>query len=157
MRFDDDALPDVPTLLDHDAKLRRLARALIADASKADDVVQRAWVAAVRHRSDANGPRNLLAWLLGAVRRLAREQFRGDTRRERREAKVASTGASPSTLEIVEREAARRAVLNAVLGLAEPYRETLLLRFYEGLPPREMAPRRPPWRSWSAKRPGAPS
>ncbi len=41
----------------------------------------------------------------------------------------------------MEREAARRAVLNAVLGLAEPYRETLLLRFYEGLPPREIARR----------------
>ena len=43
--------------------------------------------------------------------------------------------------EIVAREERRRAVVAAVLGLEEPYRSAVLLRFYEGLAPRELAKR----------------
>src|SRR5262249_35797321 len=107
------------SILEHDVKLRRLARALIADAAKADDVVQRAWAAAVLRR-DAAAPRSLLAWLQGAVRKLAFEQFRADSRRARRESGLPAPEPAPQAAEIVEREAVRRAVLNAVLGLSEP-------------------------------------
>ena len=43
--------------------------------------------------------------------------------------------------DVVEREERRRAVVAAVLALAEPLRDAVLLRFYEGLPPREIARR----------------
>ncbi|MBK7642759.1 MAG: sigma-70 family RNA polymerase sigma factor [Planctomycetes bacterium] len=45
----------------------------------------------------------------------------------------------PSTHEIAEREELRAKIVAHVLALPEPYRTTLVLRFYEGLDPREIA------------------
>ena len=42
---------------------------------------------------------------------------------------------------MLARERARRAVVDAVAALADPYRTTIVLRFYDGLPPREVARR----------------
>ncbi|MBI3846740.1 MAG: carboxypeptidase regulatory-like domain-containing protein, partial [Planctomycetes bacterium] len=47
----------------------------------------------------------------------------------------------PSTADVVEREALRREVVDAVLGLDEPYRTTLLLRFFEDEPASSIAKR----------------
>ncbi|MCI0346416.1 MAG: RNA polymerase sigma factor, partial [Chloroflexi bacterium] len=47
----------------------------------------------------------------------------------------------PAVVEILEREEARRRVVEALLALDEPLRTTLILRFLEELPPRAVAAR----------------
>src|SRR6185503_15163685 len=123
-------------LADH-AWARRLARQLVRDPGLADDVAQEACVRALQH-PPGREPR---AWLGGIVRNLAHELRRASGRRERREASVARPEAQPSAAEALERLAAQQDVVRAVLALAEPYRSTIVLRFYDGLPPRKIAAR----------------
>jgi DNA-directed RNA polymerase specialized sigma24 family protein len=68
-------------LLDDSAWLDSLARSLVLDESRADDVVQDAWLSTVRR------PPPLLtrAWLAGVVRNLARLTYRKDSARRRHE------------------------------------------------------------------------
>ena len=47
----------------------------------------------------------------------------------------------PSAADVVSRRERSREVIEAVLSLPEPYLTTVLMRFYEGLPPREIAER----------------
>ncbi len=109
------------------------------DDALADDVAQDVWVAALEH-----GPRetsSLRAWLAALARNLAWKSRRGDRRRAAREEAVARPEAVPSAAEILERESVRRRVIEAVLALEEPYRSTIVLRYFEGLEPREVARR----------------
>jgi RNA polymerase sigma factor (sigma-70 family) len=76
-----------------------------------------------------------------AARNLAIKRLRGDRRRVRREETVARPEGVPSDADVLERERLRRGVVDAVLALPEPYRATLLLRYFEDLPPREIARR----------------
>ena len=131
--------PDTDALLIHGPFLRRLARSLIVDEAAADDVVQQTWLRALQR-----APRdavNLRAWLTVVMRNLAFERGRREGRQRGWEQQAALAEATPSTADIVEREALRRQVVEALLTLDEPYREVLLLRFYEELPPRAIAAR----------------
>lgn len=133
-------MPSPPTpedLLIHGPFLRRLARRLLRDEGEAEDVVQQTWLAAVER--PPQGVRNPAAWLATITKRLAGERRRRGERRRAREALVARTERVPSTAEIAARESVRQAVVTALLTLDEPYREALLLRFYEDLPPRRIA------------------
>jgi RNA polymerase sigma-70 factor (ECF subfamily) len=126
-------------LLAHATWMRRLARSLVRDDAQADDVVQDAVVAAMRAP-----PRDavaLPAWLATTVKNRARALWRGESRRAAREAIVARSETTPSTIEVVARAEEHGLVVQAVLALEEPYRSTLLLRFYDDLPPREVAAR----------------
>lgn len=128
---------NLDTLLLHDAFIRRLALSLVGDPHTADDLTQDVWVAALQGRSAPRGaPR---AWLAGIGRRLAAHGRRTDARRRRREQLAAHEEAVPSVAEIAAREAVRRDVVEAVLGLDEAYRSVVLLRFFEDLPPRQIA------------------
>lgn len=131
-------MTDPTTLLTHDHHLRALARALVRDASAADDLAQDAWLTALERRVEA---RSWPAWLATVARRLATRERRTSSRRAQREAVVARAEAAPSTAELLEREEARRRVVAARLALSEPLRTTLVLRFLEDLPPRAVAKR----------------
>ena len=123
----------------HRRFVRSLARSLVADASAADDLVQDTWVAAL-----TRGPReggSLRAWFATVLRRRAAESRRAGASRSRREEVAARGEALPSTLDMVERAAVQRDLVQAVLDLDEPYRTTILWRFLEELPPREIARR----------------
>jgi RNA polymerase sigma-70 factor (ECF subfamily) len=130
---------DPERFLAHGTFVRALARHLVRGAARADDVVQETWLAALEHppRTD-EAPRS---WLAKVLRNFARRSARSEFRRARREEAAARPEALPSTEEIVERETARRRVLEAVLGLEEPYRSAILLRYHEELPPRAIAKR----------------
>jgi len=128
----------VEALLLRDRALRSLARGLIADAHAAEDVAQEAWLAALQH---GDGALSLPRWLTGVVRNLAGKRRRTEERRTRREHDSARPEADPSTAEILEREAARTKVVAVVLALEEPYRATVVLRYFENLPPRAIAKR----------------
>ena len=131
--------PDLQALLAHAGWIRSLARNLAADADRADDLVQRTFVAAFEHPPGPSTP--LKRWLGAVVRHFAWQDRRGDARRAARESAAARPEASLSAHEVVEAVAVQRELYDAVLALAEPYRATILARFYEGLPPREIARR----------------
>ncbi len=124
-------------LLQHAAWVRRVAAHLVVDAARADDVAQQTLLAALTQppkRTDA--PR---AWLASVVRSLARRAARSKQRRERHESAAPPAGPAPSVHEVVARAETQRALVDAVLALDEPYRTTLLLRFFENRSPRAIA------------------
>ncbi|MFN0242246.1 MAG: sigma-70 family RNA polymerase sigma factor [Planctomycetota bacterium] len=127
----------IESLLEHKSWLQELARALVRDPHAADDVAQDTWLAALRHRPHAELP--LRQWLATVARNFARQSKRGTARRTAREEHAARREALPSTADLVERAALQREVVEAVLELAEPYRTTILLRFLEDRPPRDIA------------------
>ncbi len=145
----DDAF-DPHVLLAHVAWVRKLARGLLpADRHLAEDLAQDACLAALTQRPSTELP--LAAWLGRVVANLVRQRRRGDSRRAARESDAARAAdasratdatreaAEDSTLDVVLKVAAHREVVEAVLALDEPYRTTILLRFYEDLAPAAIA------------------
>lgn len=129
--------PTPEALLAERAWAERLARRLVRDAALAEDLAQEATLRALE-RAPRNG---LRAWLGGVVRNLAQQGRRERGRRARREELAARPEALPSAADALQRLAVQQDVVRAVLGLTEPYRSTVVLRFYEGLPPRAIAAR----------------
>jgi RNA polymerase sigma-70 factor (ECF subfamily) len=116
--------------------VRRLARGLVADAHLAEDLAQDALLLALERPPRSAG---LRGWLAAVVRNLAAEGRRSAGRRLTREESAARGEALASTEELVQRTAARRDLVDAVLGLSEPYRTTLMLFYFEELSLRSLA------------------
>ena len=110
--------------------VRALAVRLVDERDAADDLAQDACVAAL---SAPGGVRSPGAWLAGALRHLARRRRRGEARRAARERAAARPEATAETSELVGQAELQARVIQAVTALDEPYRTTVLLRFYEGL------------------------
>lgn len=130
---------DPETLLAYDGFVRGLAKELLDDAHGADDAAQETWIAALG--LGPGGVSSLPTWLARVVRNLAAKSRRSSARRAEREQAAARAEAVPSVAEILEREEARRRVVEAVVALDEPYRSTLLLRYFENLAPGAIAKR----------------
>ena len=134
------SMPPTPeALIAHADFLRGLARSLLRDEHRAEDVVQQTYVQALTRPPARNGIRS---WLATVAQRLALNERRTSARRAHRE--EISAGAQttvPSTEEIVQREAMRMQVVEAVLRLEEPYRSTVVLRYFESLSPAEIGKR----------------
>jgi RNA polymerase sigma factor (sigma-70 family) len=121
------------------ARVRSLALAIARNANLADDLAQDAWVALLRRRPDSSG--SLSGWLAKAMRNLLRQGARDDAqRRDREEAAVEALDAVGADLAL-ERFEMHRAILDAVNELKEPYRTTVLLRWFEELEPSAIAER----------------
>ena len=84
------------------------------------------------------GPR---PWLAQVVRNRLVRFRRSEDRRRVRERAAAKPEVSPSALDCVATFELHRHLVEAVDGLASPYRETVVLRFWSDLPPREIAQR----------------
>lgn len=128
---------DIEALLRHREFVRRLARRLVRDDARADDVVQETYVAALK-----NPPRHagaLRAWLATVVRKLAWTHARSESRRAARERSSAPPAAAPRPEEVLERAEWHRRLVNHVMQLDEPYRSTVLLRYFEELNSSEIA------------------
>jgi RNA polymerase sigma-70 factor (ECF subfamily) len=131
---------DAQALLTQIAWVRRLARTLVpSDLHLAEDVTQEACLAALEHRPDSKKP--LGGWLAEVARNLVRQNRRGEGRRSAREICAAKSEALPSTLDIVEQLSVHRELVDLVMGLDEPYRTTIVLRFFEELSPSAIAKR----------------
>lgn len=126
-------------LLAHRQWVRSLARRLAADEARADDLEQETWLAAVEH--PPRDPRSIRGWLGTVVRNLHRNSLRGDVRRERRETATRLREPEPGAPEIVAEAETQHLLVSEVLALDEPYRSTVLLRWYEDLTPTEIAAR----------------
>lgn len=118
--------------------LRRLARGLLRERGESDDLVQEAWLAALRTRGEI---RELGAWFAGTLRHLARNRSREERRRDHRERLAARPEAQPSALEASARIEILQRLLAAVDRLDPPYREAIVLRYFDDLPPRAIAER----------------
>jgi RNA polymerase sigma-70 factor (ECF subfamily) len=115
---------------------------LLRDADAADDVVQEAMrVAVEKRRAERDAPPRSGGWLAGVVRNVAMHRLRGERRRSGHERAGARKGTVPSAAELVERVEEQRLVLDAVLALEEPYRQTVILRWFEDLSARAIAAR----------------
>ncbi|MEZ6015455.1 MAG: sigma-70 family RNA polymerase sigma factor [Planctomycetota bacterium] len=135
--------PNLEVLLEQAALIRALARGLVRDAAAADDVVQEALLGALRRpgtvelvEGDAGG-----AWAARVMARLARTRARGEGRRARREAEGARAEAVPSAADDAIARERGRELIEAVLGLDEPYRTVVLLRYCDDVAPREIVRR----------------
>lgn len=125
-------------LLPERTALLTLARRLVHDRDRAEDVVQDAWMAALIQPPE--DPARARGWLRGVVRNVACMTRRSDARRSARERHVATepmvTGCPARSAEAAETQ---RWLARLLLKLEEPFRTTLLLRFLAGMPTDEIA------------------
>ena len=133
--------PVLQELIEHAGWIRALARGLVSDPAIAEDVAQDAWLAVLERPPEHS--ENLRGWIATVVRNTVRMRVRGDGRRADRETLVAqdSTEELPSASDLAERVETQRRPAARVLELEEPYQETVLLRYYEGLSSAEIARR----------------
>jgi RNA polymerase sigma factor (sigma-70 family) len=138
----EDAVPtdglEARELLRHVAHVRALARILVG-IDDFEDVSQDALVLALERPPRRVGA--LREWLRSVVTNLSRARARGEGRREARERRSARPEALPPTDAVVAQAELHRRLVEGLLALDEPYRGTLLLHFFQGLPPREIARR----------------
>ncbi len=132
-----DSFPSEQEVLAQASWIRGLVRSMIQDEHLAEDLAQDAMEAGLKGKGPQGG--NPRAWLAGVVRNQVRQQQRAARRRGDRERRSARPAHAVSTAELVARVEIQKRVASAVLGLPEPYRKSLLLRFYEGLSVRRIA------------------
>ncbi|MEM7306840.1 MAG: sigma-70 family RNA polymerase sigma factor [Planctomycetota bacterium] len=128
----------IQDVLEHEDWIRALARKMLREDSLVDDVVQDTFLAALK--APATEIKNRTAWLTRVVGNLVRARLRDAGRQGsllRSPDLEPPRAASPA--EIQEYESLRQAMVELVFSLEEPYRETVLLRTYQGLSLREIA------------------
>ncbi len=127
-----------PELFTQSAWLQDLARSLVRDPGEVDDIHNTALVAGwQKARRDRTPPSR--SWLAGVVRNRAARGRRDGSRRAQRERRAARSEAQPSAAALAERSELERRVVNAVLSLDEPYKSTVLQRFWEDRSPKLVA------------------
>src|SRR5262245_11773141 len=131
--------PSPADLLAHVSWVRALANELVRDGAEAEDLAQETLARVLEH------PPRTRAALGGFLRRvlvnLRGERHRKDARRAERERGAARPEAAPGSVEIAEQLARQRELVEAVERLAAHDRDAIVLRFFEGLPPRRIAAR----------------
>jgi RNA polymerase sigma-70 factor (ECF subfamily) len=121
----------VEALLAHREWVRSVARAVVRDPNAGDDVEQDAWFEALH--APPQQASSLRGWFGAVVRNRARRMGRTTKRRTARETAAARPEATQSAADLAEIADTHRRVVQAVVELDEPYRETILLRYFEGL------------------------
>lgn len=126
-------------LLQHERFVQRLARSLVATDDEADDLVQETWLRAIQHPPGSTP--SPAGWLGTVMRNLRRDRHAKDAQREKREADQARMEATPPLQQVVERQEAQRQIVAALGEIPEAHATAIVLRFFDGLPPREIAKR----------------
>lgn len=125
-------LPDsIQQLEQNQGFVRGLARTLLADESLVDEVVQRAYLAALRSPPDQAG--RFRGWVSVVVRNTARTVLRDEGRRAARERGAARPEEAPAPADPIEVAELRAFLAEGVLSLREPYRTTVILYYYQEL------------------------
>src|SRR5262245_31903880 len=122
---------DADAFLDDAGFVRSLARALLRDRHRAEDLAQQVMVTALEQAPPETS--SIRGWLARVTRNLAFSFGREGLRRARREQAAARAEQVPSTLDHVERLETHRRVVDAVLALREPYQSVIVLRFFDDL------------------------
>ena len=123
--------------LEQAAWLRRLARQLVRDPDRAEDAVQETLLAGWRSGRSAGEPSR--HWWSQVLRNAVRQDHRARTRREDHELASHEREAEADPTETLARLETQRRVIEAVRALDEPYRTTLVQRFFEERTPRDLA------------------
>jgi RNA polymerase sigma-70 factor (ECF subfamily) len=127
-------------LLGQERWVRRLASALVRDEDESDDVVQEARVQSWRR--PPRDPLQARWWLGQVVRNLVRNRARAEGIRRRVQGELApADDAVPSAERLAERLEIHRELALAVSGLSEPFRQVVVLRYYDDLSAAEIARR----------------
>ncbi len=130
---------DLDALLAQAGWAKALARSLVRDPDRADDLVQRAWLAALRSPPDAAIPPR--RWLGAVMRNFVRDDARESASRAEREHAVARPERALGSDPFDDVASAQARLLAAVRELPEPSRSAVWARYYDGLAPREIARR----------------
>ncbi len=130
--------PDVSvhSLLAHEPFVRAVARGLLADEHDAADAVQETWLRALTRTPPSFT--SIRGWLGTVAANVARDHLR---RRERKEVHERGASQAESVEAAQEHLVVQREVVDAVLALEDPYRAVVLMRYYQGLTPSEIATR----------------
>ncbi len=126
-------------LLSHANWMQSLARSLVRDAASADDLVQETMLRALRRPPKVTESKSARPWLARVLRNAWRERGRQDQARVYREQHSAASEALPGSDEQEERLARQQEIAAAVQSLEEPYRSTILWRYYDGLSSAQIA------------------
>ncbi|QDU68554.1 sigma-70 family RNA polymerase sigma factor [Engelhardtia mirabilis] len=118
--------------------LLQLALHLVGDVATAEDLVQQTFLAAIEAPEEFDGQRKLGAWLAGILANRARRVHR-DRGRALDVEWLARGLDLDDPVEILAHRELSIALLQALDGLPEPYREPALMRFRHGLEPGEIA------------------
>ena len=128
--------PEIEALLEHRDFLMSLARQLVSDPMAQDELVsdalEEAALAPPRHGF-------LRPWLSRVLQNRAKNRGRAISRRERHERLAARPEGLPSSAEVVTRFELSERLAEMVDQLPDAYRQVVLFRYYEGLPPRAIA------------------
>lgn len=127
--------PDI--LLHHGAFVRRLARSLLGDEHLAEDLAQETWMRFLERPPAQAG--SVRTWLQRVAHNLAVNTARSRRQRQKREVAAARPDAGSSPADEVAHASTLRSVVDAVEALAEPYRSTVLMRFFHGWDARRIA------------------
>jgi RNA polymerase sigma factor (sigma-70 family) len=128
---------DVEALLAHAGWLSRFARHIAGDGF-AEDAVQETWQAAMKNPPEAGRP--VRPWLAGVLKNIVRRHLRTEGRRRHWEGEAAGTAADAGQgPELYARMELQRQLVEMVMALAEPYRATVILRYYEDRTAAEIA------------------
>lgn len=123
---------ELDALLAHEVWAIRLARALVGDDDEANEIVQRARIAFWRRP-----PRNAeqtRPWLRVVIRHLAHSAGRVRVRRAAiLEAAARAEGQAPDAEHLARTLETHKLLADLVGALRDPYREVIVLRYYEGL------------------------
>jgi len=128
------------TLLEQTSIVRRLVTDLVREVDLRDDAAQDTMTAALQ--SPPREASSFRAWAETVLRRWSSRAKLTAQRRQRRELAANTEShafADPAAL-AAQRELLKR-VVDAVYELEEPYRQTLLLRYFEDLAPKEIGRR----------------
>lgn len=135
---------ELDEVLAHAGWVRALAQQLLADEHRAEDAAQETMRVALERRPHT-GP-GVKSWLGRVLRHVAFNQKRGDVRRIQREQRVAGAGESGAAgssrdpeRDLLAWSEQMRAIVAAVEGLEEPFRQVIKLRYFEELTPAEIA------------------
>ena len=128
----------IRALLEHADWLRGLARQLVRDGAEAEDVLQETLLVAGDSAVPAGVPER--SWLAGIARNLVRTRRKREVRIKRREQGASRAEATTTTAAddaaLIERQ---KILLEGVEELPEAQRRVILMRYYEGIPPRKIA------------------
>jgi RNA polymerase sigma-70 factor (ECF subfamily) len=127
-------------LLEHSGWMRGLALSLARGDAAADDALQETYLKAVEN--PPKGRQRVRSWLATVLKNTIYSQHRVEKHRLEREHAVARAEADSTTPPVtLERAEIQVRVAEEVLKLDEPYRSTILLRFFDDLSPSEIARR----------------
>jgi RNA polymerase sigma-70 factor (ECF subfamily) len=117
--------------------VRRLARAMVRDADKAEDLAQDAWQLALEQPvRQGNAWRG---WFSRVMKNRVVDQWYSKERRKPLNAQLPTPDDSVTPEETLQRLETQQALGEAVKGLDEPYRSALLLHYFEGWSVRQIA------------------